>query len=117
MKFECYTTTKLDENVCKEDFAAADGMNSIYFGNQAVYLKKLMKIVYIPYADIDRIFRRVLQVPVKMCCGKGDLEVQYLVLMKEDQQILELQVPSKSGAVMLFEEAKRRAPQLQFNRP
>lgn len=117
MKFECYTSTKMEQAVCKEDFASADGMNNVFFGDKAVYLKKLTKILYIPYADMDRIFRRVMQVPVKMCCGRGDLEIQYLVIMKEDKQIIELQVPSKTGAVILFDEVKKRAPQLQFTRP
>ena len=34
MKFECYTSTKMEQAVCKEDFASADGMNNVFFGDK-----------------------------------------------------------------------------------
>ena len=63
-------------------------------------------------------FRRVLAVPAKLCCGKGDFEIENLVICGEnDQELAQVQLPGRKAAQILMEELKNRVPEAEFGRP
>lgn len=117
MKFTCYLSTKLNEAECKADYENAHEIGSVRIGHMALYVKKLTKVFYVPYVDMDRLFRRVMLVPARMCCGKGDLEVQYIVGMKGEEEVFQIQLPGDQAAKIFLKETKELAPNLIFEAP
>ena len=59
---------------------------------------------------MTRVFRRVMLVQTKMCCGKGNLEVENLVICTEKGEIAQVQLPGTRAGVILLEEVAKRAP-------
>ena len=45
-------------------------------GAKCLYFRDKLKVYYIPYEDMTRVFRRVVLIPAMLCCGKGDFEVR-----------------------------------------
>lgn len=64
----------------EQDYKAGRAIGIVRLGKEHLYFRRIRKIYYVPYTDIRRCFRRVMRVPAKLCCGRGDLEVENLVI-------------------------------------
>ena len=56
-------------------------------------------------------------VNIKMCCGKGELQVENLVLSDGEQDIAVVQLPGQRAAQELMKELKERMPHADFSAP
>ena len=82
-----------------------------------LFIKKGLRRYYIAYRDAERIFRRVRRLHANICCGDGDIEVEYLVVSVDGREIIEVTLPGKKAARMLMEELKAAAPELNTDAP
>jgi hypothetical protein len=101
----------------ESEYTAAREIGKIRLGEQRLYFRSGRKIYYIPYTSIRRCFRRVMLVPAKLCCGKGDLEVENLVLCGDSGELAQIQLPGTRAAKILMEELKALIPEAEFGRP
>lgn len=100
------------------EYKAAREIGRVRLGELRLYLRAGLKTYYIPYRDIRRVFRRVQLIPAKMCCGRGDLEVENLVVCGEgDAELMQVQLPGTRAAKMLMEELQTRIPEAEFGKP
>ena len=116
MKFYPVTTVAADAAL-KSDFDAGRAIGNVQLGNTYLFFKEKRKLYYIPYGDMTRVFRRVMLVQTKMCCGKGNLEVENLVICGEEKELAQVQLPGSRAGVILLEEIAKRAPHVQIGKP
>ena len=116
MKYYPLTTTVSDEALnC--DYKLGRTIGNVQLGSTFLFFKEKRKVHYIPYNDVTRIFRRVMLVQTKMCCGKGNLEVEHIVICGETGELAQVQMPGNRAGVILLEEVAKRAPHVQIGKP
>lgn len=100
------------------EFQDAREIGKVKLGELHLFFKKGMKVYFIAYRDVRRLFRRIEAVPAKMCCGKGTFEIENLVICGEgDQELAQIQLPGKKAAQILMEELTERVPEAQIGKP
>lgn len=103
-----------DKQDMEQDYKGSREIGIIRIGKEYLYFRRLRRIYYIPYADIRRCFRRVMLVPAKLCCGKGNLEVENLVICTDRGEAAQIQLPGAKAGKLLLEELKKRLPDAEF---
>ena len=106
-----------DVKVLQAEYKAGRAVGKVQLGETYFYFKDGLKTYYIAYEEIQRVFRRVMLVQTKMCCGKGNLEVENLVICGADGELAQIQLPGARAGKVLLEEIAKKAPQVQIGRP
>jgi hypothetical protein len=101
----------------ESEYTIAREIGNLRLGELRLYFRKGRKVYYIPYANIRRCFRRVMLVPAKLCCGKGDLQVENLVICGETGELAQIQLPGTRAAKLLMEDLEKRIPEAEFSKP
>ena len=118
MKFYPLTASQSDEHLLDSEYKAARQLGKLRLGELHLYFKSGLKTYYIPYRDVRRCFRRVVSVPAKLCCGKGDFAIENLVICGEgDQELAQIQLPGTKAARILMTELEEKMPDAAFGRP
>jgi len=117
MKFYPLTDTIIDNSVLETEYKSARQIGVVRLGETCLQFKSKLKNYYIPYEEIKRCFRRVMGVNIKMCCGKGELQVENLVLSDGEQDIAVVQLPGQRAAQELMKELKEKMPHADFSAP
>ena len=100
------------------EYRDAREIGKIRMGELHLFFKKGIKTYFIAYRDIHRLFRRIMAVPAKMCCGKGTFEIENLVICGEgDRELAQIQLPGKKAAQILMQELTERVPEALIGRP
>lgn len=110
MKFEPLTRPVEDRTLLREEHRQAREVGTLRLGRENLYFRAGLKVYYIPYSDIRRYFRRVMQVPAKLCCGKGDFEIENLVICGESGELAQIQLPGAKAARIVMERMAELAP-------
>ena len=109
-------TTAAEDAALNSDRAASRAIGNVQLGSEYLFFKEKRKTYYIPYADVTRVFRRVMMVQTKMCCGKGNLEVENIVICGESGELAQVQLPGARAGKILLEEISDRAPHVQIGK-
>ncbi|MCR4740092.1 MAG: hypothetical protein K5886_07515 [Lachnospiraceae bacterium] len=118
MKFYSLTGAKdADKDILKSQFDNGHQIGIVCVAGDYLFIKKGFKTYYIAYEDTDRIFRRVRSYHVNMCCDQGDLTFEYLIVCKNDKELIEAQLPGEKAAKMLLEEIKAAHPEGVYTAP
>ena len=117
MKFYPLVTTVVNVDSLDTEYKNAREIGIIKLGESCLFFRKGLKVSYISYKDITRCFRRVMAVPAQLCCGKGNFEIENLVIYAGDAEVAQIQLPGTKAAKALLEELKVKAPDAQFSRP
>ncbi len=110
MKFYPLTATQADASELQEDRNGAREIGRIGIGEKFFFFRHGLKTYYIPYGEIRRYFRRVQLIPAKMCCGRGDFEIENLVLYSDEGEIAQIQLPGTRAGKALMEILREKAP-------
>lgn len=110
MKFYPLKTTEENTNSLQAEYKCAREIGKLRLGTARLYFRSARKIYYIPYTEIYRYFRRVMLVPAKLCCGKGDFAVEHLVICDADTELAQIQLPGSRAVMVLMEQMSRLAP-------
>ena len=117
MKY-CPLTSEADSaDSLVSEFKTAREIGRVRMGELHLFLRVGLKTYYIPYRDVRRCFRRVQLIPAKMCCGRGDLEVENLVVCGDAGELIQVQLPGTKAAKILMEELQTRIPEAEFGKP
>jgi hypothetical protein len=116
MKFYSVTSEHNNAAALQAEYASGRVIGNVNLGAEFLFFKEKRKVYYIPYADMTRCFRRVLLVQTKMCCGKGNLEVENLVVCSEKGEVAQIQLPGERAGKILLEEIVKIAPHVQIGR-
>ena len=110
MKFESLTSSAVDSSVLQMEYKQAREIGKLRLGQQHLYFRTGLKSYYLPYQDITRYFRRVMQVPARMCCGKGNFEIENLVICGDSGELAQVQLPGAKAAKIVMEYLAELAP-------
>ena len=116
MKFESLTAPAAETSPLQEEYKQAREIGKLRLGRQHLYVRTGLKSYYLPYSDITRYFRRVMQVPAKLCCGKGDFEIENLVICGERGELAQIQLPGLKAAKIVMEALAELAPDAAVGR-
>lgn len=116
MKFEPLTRPSEDGTLLREEHRQAREIGNLRLGQENLYFRSGLKVYYIPYRDIRRYFRRVMRVPAKLCCGKGDFEIENLVICGEKGELAQIQLPGAKAARIVMECMAKLAPDAAVGR-
>ena len=114
MKFYPASALSLDSSVLEQDYRSAHEVGVIRAGTSALFFRSRFKTYYVPYEAICRCFRRVQEVPAKMCCGEGNFAVENLVVCDDMKELAVIQLPGTKAARLLLEELKGKIPHAVF---
>ncbi len=118
MKFYPLTEAVENESELTSEYKSAREIGKVRLGELRLFCRAGLRTYYIPYRDVRRCFRRVELVPAKMCCGRGDLEVENLVVCGEgDAELIQVQLPGTKAAKILMTELEARIPEASFGKP
>lgn len=117
MKFYPLTSVETDEQALLSEYAGGRTIGKLRLGDVRLYFNVGRKVYYMPYADVRRCFRRVQLVTAKLCCGKGNLEVENLVICGDGGELAQIQLPGARAGKAALEELRQLAPHAEFGRP
>ena len=115
MKFYPLKTPASEEAALVPEYKAGREIGVIHLGTEHLFFRKLMKVYYISYAEIRQCFRRVQLIPTKCCCGKGDFQIENLVVSDGEKELAMIQLPGTRAAEILMEEMKTYAPHAKLS--
>ena len=110
MKFYPLKAVEANTESLQTEYKSAREIGKLRLGEERLYFRSARKVFYIPYTDIHRYFRRVMLVPAKLCCGKGDLAVEHFVICDADSELAQIQLPGSHAAKVLMERMSELAP-------
>lgn len=110
MKFYPLTSTEENTENLQAEYKTAQEIGKLRLGTKHFYFRSARRIFYIPYNEIHRYFRRVMLVPAKLCCGKGDFAIEHLVICDADHELAQIQLPGSHAAKVLMERLSSLAP-------
>ena len=110
MKFEPLVTPAAESSALQGEYKLAREIGKLRLGRQNLFFRSGFKTYYISYPDIRRYFRRVMRVPAKMCCGKGDFEIENLVICGDRGELAQIQLPGIKAARIVMECLAELAP-------
>ena len=118
MKFYPLASEAEDTSGLASEYRAAREIGRVRLGELRLFLRAGLKTYYIPYRDVRRCFRRVQLVAARMCCGRGNLEIENLVICGDgDVELMQVQLPGSRAAKLLMEELEARIPEAEFGKP
>lgn len=117
MKFCSLTAASTDLNSLEPEYKSAREIGIIRLGESCLFFRKKLKVYYIEYKDISRCFRRVMTVPARLCCGRGEFAIENLVIYAGEAEVAQIQIPGTKAARILIDELKIKAPHAQFSCP
>ena len=116
MKFESLASQALDASLLQEEYKQAREIGKLRLGERNLYVRAGLKSYYVPYSDIRRYFRRVMQVPAKLCCGNGNFEIEHLVICGDGRELIQVQLPGAKAARIVMECLAELAPNAAVGR-
>lgn len=118
MRFYPLLATGTEEAGLDGEYKDAREIGKVKMGELHLFVKSGLKTYFIAYRDVRRLFRRVEAVPARMCCGRGNFEIENLVICGDgDKELAQIQLPGKKAAQILMKELEERVPEAQFGCP
>lgn len=114
MKFYVLSGSPRDDRELEMDYRQARKIGPAAVGDEVLFIKAGLRRYYIAYGDIYRCFRRVQMVPAKMCCGKGEFQIENLVIADRDRELIQVQLPGTKAAKELMRILKEKCPDALF---
>ena len=117
MRFNALTSVTVEKSILSAEYKSGREIGIVKLGDTCLFFRKKLRVYYIPYTAINRCFRRVLAVPATLCCGKGNFEIENLVIHSDDKEVAQIQLPGTKAAKILMDELKVRVPNGNFTSP
>lgn len=109
--------SKHSSKALEDEYKSSHGYGVTVIGSSHLFVKKGLSVFFIAYEDAERIFRRVRRVQAMMCCENGELEIEYLVVMADGRELIEVQLPGQKAARMMMDELRSSVKGVEFSAP
>ena len=95
-------------------YASARIIGSVRIADDVLFARSGLRTYYSPYTEIRNCFRRVIGVPMKMCCGKGEMAVEKLVISDGTAELAEIPLPGTRAALEVMKILEEKMPDCEF---
>lgn len=107
--------SEASEEVLELDFAAAEQVGKLSVGEQYLFCRKLLgRVEYLPYTDIQRVYRRQEESRAVMGCCPQYFLTHFLVTVLPDGTPKKWELERKEQVDRALELLKERAPEIAF---
>ena len=110
VKFVPLTAQTEGKTLLETEYAQAYAVGKLRLGQERLYFRAGLRAYYIPYRDIRRYFRRVTEVPAKLCCGRGNFAIESLVICDEARELAQIELPGERAAKAVMARLAELAP-------
>ena len=117
MKFYSVQQILNSDKSLEQEFKAAEPTGTMRIGTKHLFFRVGLKHYAIPFTEITGCFRRVRAVETRLCCGRGTMEMESIVVRTEEGEAAEISVPGRKAAVKLMEQLKQALPDADFAAP
>lgn len=117
MKFCPLKTPAADSGALAAEYRAAKKMDVFRMGEHHLFFRKKTSACYISYEELDRFFRRVLMVPMRVSCCGGEMAVEHIVLSSGGEELAVVLLADPRMALSVMEALKERAPHAECVKP
>ena len=117
MKFYPAAGTGNEPGELKKEYDSARTIGTVRAGETVLFFRNRFRTYYIPYSEIERCFRRIYEVPMKMCCGDGELEIEHLILCVSGKEIADIPLPGKKAAQEIMRILEGKMPEERLRAP
>ena len=118
-EFTPYLYTKGADAALDAQFAAAQKFGKVRVGADTVFWRSGLRLYAIPLSRVQRIFRRVIPVFGKLCCGGRNFDIERLVLVLTDGTEVDIHVGDdvRREAEQLLKALQDAHPELEYGKP
>lgn len=117
MKFCPLKTAAGETAALAAEYRTARKMDVFRLGEHHLFFRKRMTVSYISYRELDRFFRRVLMVPMRVSCCGGEMAVEHIVLCSGGEELAVVLLADPRMAPSVMEALKERAPHAECVKP
>ena len=117
MRFNALSSVSVEKSILSTEYKSGREIGIVRLGDTCLFFRRKLRVYYIPYTEIHRCFRRVVAVKATLCCGKGNFEIEHLVIHNNDKEVAQIQLPGTKAAKILMDELKVRVPGGSFTAP
>ena len=117
MKFYTVSGENWPDGILDGEYKNARSIGALRIGSAHVFFKAKLKTYAVAGRDLERVYRRVMLVPARMCCGRGDLAVEYIVLEAGGRPVAQIQMPGERAGRAALEGIKEVAPEAEYRCP
>lgn len=111
MKFVSLSSARTEENALpRSEYAQAYAVGKLRLGQEHLFFRVGLRAYFIAYRDINRYFRRVTQVPARLCCGRGNFEIESLVICDAQRELAQIELPGPRAAKAVMARLAELAP-------
>ena len=114
--YDAVTRMKTSENL-EPEYKSAEAFGKLHLGSTHLFFRSGLKTYAVEYSLITRCYRRVMLVPMRLCCGRGELQVENLVLHTAEKEIAQIQLADTAAAKKVLEKLKIHMSDAQFSCP
>lgn len=116
MKFIPISENTAEEVLLKSEYKQSRKIGRVGLGETIFFFKNKMRINYIPIQNIYRAFRRVKCIPVRICCGKGELQLDNIVLCSKQAELVEIDLPNEKSTTAILEYLQEKNPNVKIGK-
>lgn len=117
-EFSPYLYTKGQNEALDTQFTAAQKFGKVRVGTDTVFWRSGLRLYCIPLNRVQRIFRRVIPVVGKLCCGGQNFDIERLVLILIDGTEVDIHIGDniKREAELLLKTLQEAHPELEYGK-
>lgn len=105
---------QISSDELKTEYKAARKIGKAALGENHLFCRKFLKTEFIAYSEIYRAFRRVQCIDMKMCCARGKLQLENIVLMDKKEEIFQFDLPTTSAAETVLAKLTEKNPEIKI---
>ena len=98
-------------------YRAARAIGVVRVGGGRLFFRAGLRVYALEAGELRRCYRRVMRVPMKLCCGEGSLDVETLVVEGEVGELASVQLPGTRAARALMEALAAAFPGVALTPP
>ncbi len=115
MKFYELSGATVESETLAGEYKEGRSIGALCIGREHLFLRTGLKTRVLPFDGIHRVFRRVESVPAKMCCGKGNFDLERLVFCNDaEEEIAEVKLPDSKAAMIAYDVLTKKLPDAVF---
>ncbi len=104
-----------ERKALRTEYKGAKAVGIIRLGETIFFFRRGIKVFYITYEEITKIFRRVMVISAGG--ENSNMKLETLVIADDEKELAQIQVPGTDAAKQLIEEMRVKMPHGDFNGP